>query len=65
MIVCRDPIFMGEMKHLNQIFFVSIHVNPFSLNPHSCHLKFVHIQQETNFLCGIPYCINNYTVYHN
>jgi hypothetical protein len=29
MAVCRDPIFMGEIKHLNQIFFISIHVNPF------------------------------------
>jgi hypothetical protein len=23
---CKDPIFMEEIKHLNQNFFVSIHV---------------------------------------
>jgi hypothetical protein len=46
MAVCRDLIFMGEIKHLNKIFFVSMHVNTFSLNTHSCHPKFVHMQQE-------------------
>jgi hypothetical protein len=39
----------GKIKHLNQ-FFVSMHVNPFSLNAHSCHPKFAHMQQETDFL---------------
>jgi hypothetical protein len=46
MVVCRDPLFMGETNHLNQFFFVSMHVNPFPLNTHSCHSKFVHMQQE-------------------
>jgi hypothetical protein len=38
----------GKIKHLNQIF-VSMHVNPFPLNAHSCNLKVVHTQQETVF----------------
>jgi hypothetical protein len=65
MVICRDPIFMGEIKHLNQIFLVYMHVNPFPLNAHSCYPKFVHMQQKTNFLCGVPYCINIYIMYNN
>jgi hypothetical protein len=40
----RDPIFMEEIKHLNQIIFVSMHVNLFSFKTHSYHPKFVHMQ---------------------
>jgi hypothetical protein len=61
MAVYRDPIFFREIKNLNQ-FFVYMHVNQFPLNTYSCHPKFVQMQQETNFLCGVPYCINYYTV---
>jgi hypothetical protein len=25
-----------------------MHINPFSLNAHSCHPKFMHMQQKTN-----------------
>jgi hypothetical protein len=53
---------MREIKHLNQIFFVTMHVNPFSLNAHSCQPKFVHMQQKTDFLRSVPYCINIYIV---
>jgi hypothetical protein len=53
---------MDEIKHLNQIFFVSMHVNVFPFNAHSYHPKFVHIQQETYFLRGVPHYINIYTV---
>jgi hypothetical protein len=49
MAFCRDPIFMGDIKHLNHIFFVFMHVNLFPLNAHFCHPKFVHMQRETNF----------------
>jgi hypothetical protein len=45
MTVCRDPIFMREIKHLNQILCCSMHVNPFPLNTHSFHSKFVHMEQ--------------------
>jgi hypothetical protein len=48
----------GEIKHLNQIFFVSMHVNPFSFNAHSYHHKFVHMHQEIDFLRSAHYCIN-------
>ena len=44
---CRELIFMGGGRHLKQIF--SMNANPFSLNAHSCHPKFVHMQQETMF----------------
>jgi hypothetical protein len=27
----------------------------FPLNAHNCHLKFVHMQQETDFLRRVPY----------
>jgi hypothetical protein len=50
----RDPIFMEEIKHLNQIFFVCIHVNPFPFKAHSCHPKFVRIQEKTNFFGVVP-----------
>jgi hypothetical protein len=56
----RDPIFMDEINHLNQIF-VSIHVNPFPFDAHSYHHKSVHMQQETIFLRGVPHYINIYT----
>jgi hypothetical protein len=44
----RDPIFMKEIKHLNQIF-VYMHVNPFPLNANYCHPKFGHMKKGTNF----------------
>jgi hypothetical protein len=44
----RDPIFMKEIKYLNKIF-VSMHTNIFPFNAHSCHPKFVCMQQETYF----------------
>jgi hypothetical protein len=53
---------MDEIKHLNQIFFVSMHVNPFPFNAHSYHLKSVRMQQETDFLRGVPHYINIYIV---
>jgi hypothetical protein len=53
---------MGEIKHLNQNFFVFMHVNIFSLNSHSCHPKFMHMQQKFDFLRSVQYCINSYTV---
>jgi hypothetical protein len=38
----RDPIFMEEIKYLNQFFFVSIHV--FVMKIDRCFtLKFIHI----------------------
>jgi hypothetical protein len=42
--------------------FVSMHINPFHLNTHYCHTKFVCMQQETDFLRNVPYCINTYNV---
>jgi hypothetical protein len=35
-----------------------MHVNSCPLNVHSCHPKFVHMQQENDFLRNVPYCIN-------
>jgi hypothetical protein len=61
----RDFIFMEEIKHLNYIFFVSMHDNPFPFNTHSCHPKFVRMQQETIFLRGVPYYININIMYNN
>jgi hypothetical protein len=42
-----------------------MHVNLFSPNAQFCHPKFVYMQQETDFLRNILYCINTYTVYNN
>jgi hypothetical protein len=51
---CQDPIFMDEIKHLNQFFFVSMHANIFPFNQHSYHPKFVRMQRETDFLRDVP-----------
>jgi hypothetical protein len=51
-----------QLGSLEPFYFVSMHVSLFSFNTHSCHPKFVRMQQETNFLCGVPQCINIYTV---
>jgi hypothetical protein len=48
---CRDPIFMEEINHLNQIF-VFMHAN---FDAHSYHPKYVRMQQETIFLHGVPH----------
>jgi hypothetical protein len=58
MVICRDPIFMGEIKHLNQIFFCFHACKSISLNTHSCHPKFVHMQQETIFYAA--YILHKY-----
>jgi hypothetical protein len=45
-----------------------MHTNPFPFSVHSCHTKFVRMQQETNFYAGnkfvhsAPNCINTYTI---
>jgi hypothetical protein len=57
-----DIVFYGRNKSFKSDFFVSIHVNPFPFNAHSCHSKFMRMQQETYFLRGIPQCINIYNV---
>jgi hypothetical protein len=49
---CRDPTFMDEIKHLNQIFFVSIYVNPFPFNAHFCHPKFVGVTHLVFIICS-------------
>jgi hypothetical protein len=38
-----------------------MHDNPFAFIAHSCHSKFVRMQQEKK-LCNVPNCINIYTV---
>jgi hypothetical protein len=47
--------FYERNKAFKLDFFVSMHVNLFSFNAHSCHPKFVRMQYETVF----------YAVYHN
>jgi hypothetical protein len=39
-----------------------MYVNQFHLNAHSCQPKFVHMQQETDFLRSVPYCLIIYIV---
>jgi hypothetical protein len=51
-----------ENKAFKSDFFISMHVNPFPLNAHSCDPKFMHMQQEIDFLRSVTYCINTYNV---
>jgi hypothetical protein len=39
-----------------------MHANSFLFIAHSCHPKFVHMQQEITFLGIVPNCIYTYTV---
>jgi hypothetical protein len=51
---------MDEINHLNQIFWFTC-IPIYFLSTHIlCHPKFVCIQQKTDFLRGVPHCINIY-----
>jgi hypothetical protein len=59
-IAVEEILYLWENKTFKSDFFVSMHINPFPLNTHSCHNKFVHMQQETDFLRSISYYIKTY-----